>query len=44
MNTTGSIPHDIQIVQRKLTQKTVPDKKKKLKSGYVKHKKRYGDF
>jgi hypothetical protein len=41
MNTTGSIKHDISIVQRKLTQKTVPDKKRKVKSGYVKHKQKY---
>lgn len=41
MNTTGSVRHDIQIVQRKLTQKTVPDKKRKVKSGYIKHKIKY---
>lgn len=38
-NTTGSLAHDSNIVSRRMTQQTVADKKRKLKSGYRKHKK-----
>ncbi len=37
-NTTGSERHDWAIVQKKMTQKTVVNKKKKAQKGYRKHK------
>ena len=38
MNTTGSVGHDVAIVSKRTTQKVVPCKRRKVKSGYTKHK------
>lgn len=39
MNTTGSTRHDMVIAQKLQTEKVVPCKRRKYKSGYTKHKK-----
>ena len=37
-NTTGSVGHDRHILSRMMKQRTTGNRKKKIKSGYIKHK------
>lgn len=41
--TTGSERHDVAIMQKMTTQKTIPCKRRKAKQGYKKHKKSYDE-